>query len=234
MHGGVVWSPDGVDKEGFALKVMFGGGNYRYISGALNNTEVSGRLLAATILPGYRFVRDKFIATIYGGLDMQNHRLSPDDPSAGLRGSYVGFRVNAELWYEPTPSTMIAADGMISTIDTTYNARFAFGWKIFDRYYLGPEVQGFAAGDNYRQFRVGAHVTGLKYKWFEWSGFAGLGNRQRQPRRSLRQAWTADADVARTQSSVRRKRDTAMIMGDAQPLESQIQARITQSLPPCL
>lgn len=64
MHAGVVWSPDGVNKEGFALKVMFGGGNYRYISGALNNTEVSGRLLAATILPGYRFVRDKFIATI--------------------------------------------------------------------------------------------------------------------------------------------------------------------------
>ena len=56
---------------------------------------------------------------------------------------------------------MIAADGMVSTIDTTYNARFAFGWKILDRYYLGPEVQGFAAGDNYRQFRVGVHVTGL-------------------------------------------------------------------------
>ena len=69
VHGGAVWSPGGVDKEGFALKVMFGGGNYRYISGALNNTEVSGRLLAATILPGYRFVRGKFIATIYGGLD---------------------------------------------------------------------------------------------------------------------------------------------------------------------
>jgi hypothetical protein len=50
-------------------------------------------------------VRGKFIATIYGGLDVQNHRTSPDDPSAGLRGDYVGFRVNAELWYEPTPST---------------------------------------------------------------------------------------------------------------------------------
>ncbi len=42
VHGGAVWSPGGVDKEGFALKVMFGGGNYRYISGALNNTEVVG------------------------------------------------------------------------------------------------------------------------------------------------------------------------------------------------
>ena len=66
-HGGVVWSPRGVDNEGFALKVMFGGGSYRYISGALGNTEVSGGLLAASILPGWRFIRGKFIASIYGG-----------------------------------------------------------------------------------------------------------------------------------------------------------------------
>lgn len=172
-HAGTVWSPGGVDRDGFAVKVMFGGGTYRYISGALGDTEVSGRLLAATILPGYRFVRGKFIATIYGGLDYQDHRLRPDDLSAGLRGSYFGFRLNGEAWYEPTPSTMVAADGMISTIDTTYNARLAFGWKVLERFYIGPEVQGFAAGENYRQFRVGMHVTGLKYKLFEWSGSLG-------------------------------------------------------------
>ena len=33
--------------------------------------------------------QDGFIATIYGGLDMQNHRLSPDDPSAGLLGGHA-------------------------------------------------------------------------------------------------------------------------------------------------
>jgi hypothetical protein len=172
-HGGVVWSPGGVDREGFALKVMLGGGTYRYISGALGNTEVSGRLLAATILPGWRFVRGKFIATIYGGLDLQNHRLTPDDPSAGLRGGYVGVRLNAEIWYEPTPTTMIAADGMVTSIGTSYNARGAFGWRVFERFYIGREVQGFAAADNYRQFRVGAHVTGFKSEWFEWSGSLG-------------------------------------------------------------
>jgi Cellulose biosynthesis protein BcsS len=148
MHVGTVWSPGGVDKEGFTLKVLFSGGDYQYISGALN-TEVNGRLVAATILPGYRYVRGKFFATIYAGLDYQDHKLRPDDPTAGLRGNNYGLRVNAELWYEPTPSTMMTADGMVSTIDATYNARFAFGWKIMDRYYFGPEVQGFSAGDNY-------------------------------------------------------------------------------------
>jgi hypothetical protein len=172
-HGGIVWSPGGVDNSGFALKLMLGGGVYRYISGALGDAEVSGRLLAASILPGWRFVQGKFIATIYAGLDIENHRLSPDDLSAGLRGGYAGLRLNAELWYEPTSFTMIAADGMVSTIGTSYNARLALGWRAFDRFYLGPEVQGFAAGDNYRQFRAGVHVTGLKTEMFEWSASAG-------------------------------------------------------------
>ena len=172
-HGGVVWSPQGVDNEGFTLKLMFGGGEYQYISGALGNTEVNGRLLVGTVMPGWRFVRSKFIAAVYGGLDLQDHRLSPDDPSAGLRGSYAGLRLNAELWYEPTASTMLAADGTISTIGASYNARVAFGWRVFDRYYLGPEVQGFAAGDNYRQFRAGVHVTGFKFETFEWSAAVG-------------------------------------------------------------
>ena len=52
-------------------------------------------------------------------------------------------------------------------------ARIAAGWKVFDRYYIGPEVQGFAAGDNYRQLRAGLHVTGLRTAQLEWSG--GLG-----------------------------------------------------------
>ena len=57
---------------------------------------------------------------------------------------------------------------MISTIDTTYNARFAFGWKILDRYYLGPEVQGFPR----RRGRHRAQIQMVRVV-----GFAGLGNR---------------------------------------------------------
>ena len=41
------------------------------------------------------------------------------------------------------------------------------------RFYVGPEVQAFAAGDNYQQFRAGLHVTGFRTAEFEWS--AGLG-----------------------------------------------------------
>jgi hypothetical protein len=45
---------------------------------------------------------------------------------------------------------------------------------VLDRFYLGPEVQGFAADDNYRQVRAGLHLTGFKSGTFEWSAGAGL------------------------------------------------------------
>lgn len=173
LHGGVIWSPAGLDRDGFALKVMTGGGEYRYQSGALGNAQVTGRMIAATILPGWRFRRDSLIVTVFVGLDYQDHRLSPNDPSAGLRGSYLGARTAIEAWYEPTPATMIAADASLSTIGPSYSARAAFGWKVLERFYIGPEIKGFAVDSNYRQFRAGMHVTGIKFGWSEWS--AGIG-----------------------------------------------------------
>jgi hypothetical protein len=172
-HGGLLVAPNGLDREGFVFKVMFGGGAYRYISGALGNIDVTGRQLAAAALPGWRFVGRNFIATVFAGLDYQDHRLTPDDPSAGLRGSAFGLRTAIELWYQPSPHTMVAADASVSTVGPSYSARIAAGWRVFERYYLGPEVQGFAADGNYQQVRVGVHVTGFKFEPFEWS--AGLG-----------------------------------------------------------
>ena len=71
---------------------MFGGGIYHYISGALGDADVRGQELAGALLPGWRFLWNSFTVTVYLGLDVQQHRLTPDDPSAGLRGSYAGAR----------------------------------------------------------------------------------------------------------------------------------------------
>jgi hypothetical protein len=172
-HGGLLVAPAGLDREGFDFKLMFGGGRYRYISGALGNAEVAGRQLTVAAMPGWRFIGRNFVITAFAGLDYQDHRLTPDDPSAGLRGSAFGLRTAVELWYEPSPHTMLAADASVSTVGPSYSARIAAGWRMFERYYLGPELQAFAADDNYHQTRVGLHVTGFKYEMYEWS--AGLG-----------------------------------------------------------
>jgi hypothetical protein len=170
-YGGLLWSPGGLDREGFTLKAVMSGGTYRYWSGAVGG-DVTGRELVAQVLPGWRFKSDRLEVKVFAGLDLQDHRLSPDDPASRLRGGDAGLRAAADLWYEPTPSTMLAADGSISTIITSYSARLAYGWRPFDRFYLGPEAQMFAS-DGYRQTRFGAHLTGLKTGQFEWSAAAG-------------------------------------------------------------
>ena len=56
MHGGALWSPEGVDREGFTLKVLMAGGAYRYRSGANN---IVGHQLLASVLPGWRFKQER-------------------------------------------------------------------------------------------------------------------------------------------------------------------------------
>jgi hypothetical protein len=68
---------------------------------------------------------------------------------------------------------MVAADGSISTIGLSYTARLAGGWRLFNLFYAGPELQAFATDTNYQQYRAGLHITGFRTGPYEWS--AGLG-----------------------------------------------------------
>ena len=173
-HGGVVWSPRGLDREGFTLKLLLSGGAYRYISGALGNREVSGREVVAQFMPGWRFKFDRAELRVFAGLDAQNHKLTPDDPSSGLRRQDFGVRAAFDFWYEPSAETMLAVDGAVSSIDSQYSLRGAFGWRAFDSFYIGPEVQRFNS-EGYRQTRVGVHVTAIRTNFGEWSVASGWG-----------------------------------------------------------
>jgi hypothetical protein len=191
-HAGLLWAPSGLDSNGTVLKLAAGGGLYRYISGTLGDAEVTGRLYSGSILLGWRIRHADLFVTMFGGLDFQNHKLTPDDPDAGLRGGYGGLRTGFELWYQPSATTMLAMDASATTIGPSLWARFAYGWRVFDRFYIGPEIAGLASNGNYSQFRAGVHVTGLKYAMFsrrylewlnyEWSG--GLGFASDSDRRS--------------------------------------------------
>ncbi len=60
---------------------------------------------------------------------------------------------------------MIAADLSLTTIATNNSVRVAYGWRVLEDivggFYVGPEAQYFAS-DGYRQWRLGAHITGLQ------------------------------------------------------------------------
>lgn len=168
-HAGLIWSPEGLDREGFAVKSMLGTGTYQY---RRNGQPVLGVQTVAAIMPGWHFIRGKFELGLFAGLDVQHHQLIPDDPDNRLRGTHAGIRAGADLWWQPSADIMVSAAISASTIGTGYWARGATGWRFFDALYLGPEI--IAAGDTtYRQFRLGAHATGFRTGAWEWSAGAG-------------------------------------------------------------
>jgi hypothetical protein len=165
VHGGLLWSPGGIDKEGFTAKLMAGSGAYRYRNGI---TPTVGFATVLDVLPGWRFKPGGAEISVFAGLDVQHHHLRPDDFANPARGTHAGLRVGADLWWEPTAATMTNAGVSFATISHGYWSRLAFGWRAFDRFYLGPEALALG-DDSYHQWRVGVHATAFKTGAFEWS-----------------------------------------------------------------
>src|SRR5215218_9758442 len=78
------------------------------------------------------------------------------------------MRAGADLWYEPSDTTMLAVNAWATTIGAGYWTRAAVGWRVGDLAWLGPELQALGDSD-YRQLRGGVHVTGLRTGTWEWS-----------------------------------------------------------------
>src|SRR5262249_9794888 len=113
-----------------------------------------------------------FEGKFFFGPEWQTHWLYPDDPGNRLRGRTLGLRMSAEIWYEPAPDMMIAADAALTSVGSNYSARAAVGSMFLEQFYLGPEVQVYG-DDGYRQFRAGAHITSMKTGATKWSAAFG-------------------------------------------------------------
>lgn len=169
FYGGVQWAPGGLDEDGFTLKLLLAEGTYLYRTGSMN---IRGTVLLASLMPGWRVKRGNFEAKIFAGLDLQNHRTLPNDPGNALRGNHAGLRVGVDLWWEPTATLMLASSISGSTIGNNFGVRAAAGWRVLDRFWIGPEIE--TSGDEvYRQYRIGAHLTSFRTAAFEWTLGAG-------------------------------------------------------------
>jgi cellulose biosynthesis protein BcsS len=168
-HAGGLWAPYGLESEGFRLKLLTGGGFYRYHS---DGEEITGRQVLVSLMAGWRFKRETFEITVFAGPDLQWHHFLPDDPGNALRGRHIGVRGGFDLWSEPFPATMVTASLSASTVGGSHWLRAAAGRRMFD-VWIGPE--GLLCGDGtYQQYRIGAHITALKTGNTEWSLGAGF------------------------------------------------------------
>ena len=169
-HGGFIWSPQGLYEAGFAMKILSAGGVYHYMAGTTRTTGIYG---LDAVMPGWRFKSGKLEVFAYLGLDLQNHRTIPDDPGAQLRGFKTGARLGVDAWYEPTETTMVAGSISASTIGANFWSRAAYGWRVKDIAWVGPDVHVIAS-EVYQQYRIGAHATAFRTGRWEWSGGAGV------------------------------------------------------------
>jgi hypothetical protein len=173
LYGGALWSPAGLDKSGFTFKTLLNGGGYTYTSGTLN-ADIKGTTVSAAVLPGWKFIADNLIVSVFAGPVVQDYRLSPYDPGSHLHGLYAGGQFGADLWFQPTPASMISINGTVASIGPTGSLRVTVGARLFDRMFVGPENQEIWCGD-FEEYQFGAHVTALHTDKLEWSAGSGWG-----------------------------------------------------------
>lgn len=168
-YGGFYWAPDGLNNDGFITRLFVSRGVERYDAGS---RRFDTTITRAAPLAGWRFSQDKLELKVFAGPELENRVLTPDVPSAALRGTHIGARVATELWWEPMPELMLTSAFSASTNAASHSARAAAGVRVFDQFWAGPEIS--ASRDDFsQQYRVGAHLTGFRLAVFEWSAAAG-------------------------------------------------------------
>jgi hypothetical protein len=168
-YGGFYWAPDGLNNDGFITRLFVSRGVERYDAGSKRfNTDI----VRAAPLAGWRFSQGTLELKVFAGPELENRVLTPDVPTAAYRGTHVGARFAAELWWEPKPEIMLTSAFSASTNAASHSARAAAGWRVFDRFWAGPEIS--ASADVFsQQYRVGAHLTGFRLDALEWSAAVG-------------------------------------------------------------
>jgi hypothetical protein len=73
-----------------------------------------------------------------------------------------GVRGLAELWAHPTPQTLAMGTLIAGSARGHLWGRVSGGYAVRPGVFIGPEA-AFYAGDTYREWRFGAHVTGLTW-----------------------------------------------------------------------
>lgn len=162
-----------MDRSGFRLRTSAIVGSYVYDSTDVG--RVNGNLTGGAILMGYEWIFKRATIAVYLGGEIVNNAISPNDPKNQAKGTSVGVKVATDFYVTPTKDTMIAGVLSYSSNFSSYYGRLKFGMAFADRLYLGPEVA--ALGDNFfQQWRVGAHVTGIRFGMLQFGAALGFLN----------------------------------------------------------
>lgn len=170
-YDGMLLAPQGdLNKDGFLVR-LFMSDNIEFYDTATRRFTTN--IFRASALPGWRIKRGDLEVRMFAGPTLEIRGFKPAVQIDRLSGSRFGVQLASELWWEPTPAMMVAAAAAVTTVNSVYSARAAAGWRLLDRFWTGPEIS--MSTDRFStQYRLGAHITGLKTGILEWSAGVGL------------------------------------------------------------
>jgi opacity protein-like surface antigen len=159
-YTGVLYAPQGMDKSGIRLSAFGLVGDYKY-NGDIGES-FKGRFVSTDALVGWSNVFNNGAFTLQVGVNYQDHHVTPFDPNNSVQGAKAGFKVQGDVWVNPTERTLVYALGSYSTAFNTYYAVGRLGYDfLHNEVFFGPEVGGLG-NDRTDQFRLGAHVSDIK------------------------------------------------------------------------
>jgi hypothetical protein len=154
----------GLDETGIRFLLLSGAGFYHYQG---DTGKIRGTFWETDALVGYSFEGNNYSVAFYGGLNVQEHRLSVFDPENSVQGSKAGGKFNTEAWYNPTPTTLLFGEGSYSSAFGTYFTSGKYGYSITGgktledkQLYIGPQIT-LLGNERYQEWRVGGHLTSL-------------------------------------------------------------------------
>ncbi|GJE29409.1 hypothetical protein LKMONMHP_4290 [Methylobacterium organophilum] len=157
--------------SGARVRIEGVAGTYSY-PGQSVGSRVTGYQQEGSALAGYEWIwRDAALAG-YIGFNVRSNQLSIPDPGNPVAGTGVGLKVAGNFYANPTDRTMVSAYGSYSTKFNAYYSRVRLGYMVADGVYIGPEAL-FLGDDFFRQYRIGAHLTGLTFGPVQMSLAAG-------------------------------------------------------------
>jgi hypothetical protein len=165
-------APQGsLNTSGARLRVEGLAGTYLFPS-SVPGQQTKGQQVEGGILGGYEWVAPRSAFAAFGGVSVRDSQFSNNAPTHAANGTLVGFKGVVEYFGRPTDRTMLSAYGSYSTNYNAYYTRFRWGVMPAGQFYVGPEVS--ALGDDFfREFRFGAHLTGVQIGPFQFGVSGG-------------------------------------------------------------
>jgi hypothetical protein len=172
----LLWAPtkEGLDKSGFRVRFETADGAYSYIDAPVP-LRVYGFGDEFSLLFGYEFFNASGNTSLLlmGGSNVEQNRVNAFDPINPVQGTEFGYKAHAELYSNPTTTTMISGEASYSTAFKAYYSQFEVGYALFKpEVFVGPYM-AMLGDEHYSQWRLGGSINGLKFGKLELGLYGG-------------------------------------------------------------